>query len=73
MKRKNPKYTHEFVDHDGKSRFYLRVPGRKRVPLPGFDSEREELGLIEAQLASRPAEVQQAAPSTPTQASEGNA
>ena len=36
MRRKNPKYTHEFVDHDGKSRFYLRVPGRKRVPLPGL-------------------------------------
>ncbi|MGY4572573.1 tyrosine-type recombinase/integrase [Bradyrhizobium sp. USDA 3256] len=36
MKRKNPKYTHEFIDHDGKTRFYLRVPGRKRVPLPGL-------------------------------------
>lgn len=36
MKRKNPRYTHEFVDHDGKSRFYLRVPGRRRTPLPGL-------------------------------------
>ncbi len=36
MKRKNPKYTHGFVDHDGKPRFYLRAPGRKRVPLPGL-------------------------------------
>ncbi|EGP07291.1 phage integrase [Bradyrhizobiaceae bacterium SG-6C] len=36
MKRKNPKYTHGFIDHDGKPRFYLRVPGRKRVPLPGL-------------------------------------
>jgi integrase len=35
-KRKNPKYTHGFVDHDGKPRFYLRAPGRKRVPLPGL-------------------------------------
>jgi integrase len=34
--RKNPKYTHGFIDHDGKPRFYLRVPGRKRVPLPGL-------------------------------------
>jgi hypothetical protein len=34
--RKYPKYTHGFVDHDGKSRFYLRLPGRKRVPLPGL-------------------------------------
>jgi hypothetical protein len=29
-------YTHEFTNHDGKSRYYLRVPGRKRVPLPGL-------------------------------------
>lgn len=36
MKRKNPKYTHEFTDHDGKPRFYLRAPGLKRVPLPGL-------------------------------------
>lgn len=36
MKRKNPKYTHEFFDHDGNPRFYLRVPGRKRIPLPGL-------------------------------------
>jgi integrase len=33
---KNPKYTHGFIDHDGKARFYLRAPGRKRVPLPGL-------------------------------------
>jgi integrase len=36
MKRKNPRYTHGFIDHDGKARFYLRAPGRKRVPLPGL-------------------------------------
>lgn len=36
MKRKNPKYTHGFIDHDGNPRFYLRAPGRKRVPLPGL-------------------------------------
>ena len=35
-KRKNPKYTHEFTDQDGKPRYYLRVPGRKRFPLPGL-------------------------------------
>lgn len=33
---KHPKYTHAFIDHDGRPRFYLRVPGRKRVPLPGL-------------------------------------
>ena len=36
MKRKNPKYTHEFTDHGGKPRYYLRVPGRKQVALPGL-------------------------------------
>ena len=36
MKRRHPKYTHGFIDHDGKPRFYLRMPGRKLVPLPGL-------------------------------------
>jgi integrase len=36
LRHKNPKYTHEFTDHDGSKRYYLRVPGRKRVPLPGL-------------------------------------
>jgi hypothetical protein len=33
---KLPKYTHHFIDRTSKPRFYLRVPGRKRVPLPGL-------------------------------------
>ena len=36
MKHRLPKYTHHFVDQDGTPRFYLRVPGRKRVPLRGL-------------------------------------
>src|SRR4051812_1125853 len=36
VKRKNPKYTHEFIDHDGTPRYYLRAPGRKGVALPGL-------------------------------------
>ena len=36
MRHRYPKYTHGFVHHDGNPRFYLRVPGRKRVPLPGL-------------------------------------
>jgi site-specific recombinase XerD len=31
-----PKYTHRFIDRTGKPRFYLRVPGRKQIPLPGL-------------------------------------
>jgi integrase len=33
---KPPKYPHRFVDRFGKARFYLRMPRRKRVPLPGL-------------------------------------
>lgn len=36
MKRRNPKYVHGFIDRHGRARFYLRKPGRKRVPLPGL-------------------------------------
>ena len=36
MRHKHPKYTHGFIDHDGTPRFYLRLPGRKRVALPGL-------------------------------------
>ena len=36
MRHKYPKYTHGFIDHDGSPRFYLRLPDRKRVPLPGL-------------------------------------
>jgi hypothetical protein len=51
MKRKNPKYTHGFVDHDGKPRFYLRVPGRKKqVPLPGLPWSPEFMEARQAAL-----------------------
>jgi hypothetical protein len=36
MRHKYPKYSHGFLYHHGKSPFYLRAPGRKRVPLPGL-------------------------------------
>jgi integrase len=36
VRHRYPKYTHGFIDHDDTPRFYLRVPGRKRVPLPGL-------------------------------------
>jgi integrase len=51
VKRKNPKFTHEFIDHDGKPRFYLRVPGRKRVPLPGLPWSPEFMEAREKALA----------------------
>src|ERR1700704_6906707 len=60
MKRKNPKYTHGFIDHDGKPRFYLRVPGRKRVPLPGLPWSAEFMTAREQALKddwSAPVEI----------------
>ena len=29
-------YIHEFRDRHGKTRRYVRLPGHKRVPLPGL-------------------------------------
>ena len=51
MKRKNPKYTHEFADVEtGKVRYYLRMPGRKRVPLPGLPWSPEFMAAREAAM-----------------------
>jgi integrase len=36
--RRPPKYVQGFIDRHGKSRFYLRRPGHKRVPLPCLPS-----------------------------------
>ena len=33
---KLPRYVHAFVDRHGRSRFYLRRKGHKKVPLPGL-------------------------------------
>ena len=33
---KLPRYAHAFVDRHGRSRFYLRRKGHKKVPLPGL-------------------------------------
>jgi hypothetical protein len=36
MKRRNPPLVHEYTDRHGKARYYLRRPGRPKVPLPGL-------------------------------------
>ena len=53
MRHKYPKYTHGFVDHDGSPRFYFRVPGRKRVPLPGLPWSPEFMEAREKALTRR--------------------
>ena len=51
MKRKYPPYTHGFIDRNGTPRFYLRMPGRKRVPLPGLPWSPEFMAAREAAMA----------------------
>ena len=51
MRHKHPKYTHGFIDHDGSPRFYLRLPGRKRVPLPGLPWSPEFMAAREKALS----------------------
>jgi integrase len=36
QKRKNPKFTHGYIDQHGRPRFYLRRPGFAKIPLPGL-------------------------------------
>jgi integrase len=47
---KLPKYTNHFVDHDGTARYYLRMPGRKRVALPGLPWSPEFMAAREAAM-----------------------
>lgn len=49
---KPPRYTHAFVDRTGKARFYLRLPGRKRVSLPGMPWSPEFMAARAAAMES---------------------
>jgi integrase len=44
-------YIHEFRDRHGKIRRYVRLPGRKRVPLPGLPGTEAFNGVYAAALA----------------------
>ena len=44
-------YIHEFRDRHGKIRRYVRVPGRKRVPLKGAPGTEEFMAVYQAALA----------------------
>jgi integrase len=50
VKRKNPKYVHEFIDHDGGPRFYLRKPGAPSAKLPGLPWSPEFMEAYQAAL-----------------------
>src|SRR5215470_8789837 len=59
--RRPPKWTNGYIDRHGKARFYLRVPGRKQVPLPGLPWSPEFMAARERALAG-----EWAAPETKT-------
>src|SRR5437016_7512195 len=44
-------YVHEFMDRHGKVRRYVRLPGRKRVPLRGAPGTEEFMAAYQAALA----------------------
>ena len=44
-------YIHEFRDRHGKVRRYVRLPGRKRVPLPGAPGSEEFMAIYQAAVA----------------------
>ena len=46
-------YIHEFRDRHGRVRRYVRLPGRKRVPLPGAPGTAEFMDAYQAALAER--------------------
>jgi len=52
VKRKNPKFVQQFIDHDGRPRFYLRKPGVKSVKLPGLPWSPEFMAAYEAGLGN---------------------
>jgi integrase len=67
MRPSYPKYTHGFIDHDGKARFYLRVPGRKKqIPLPGLPWSPEFMEARETALNNGSAPIQIGASRTKT-------
>ena len=57
LMRRAPKYVHGFIDRHGKSRFYFRRPGFKKLPLPGLPWSPEFMSVYEAALAGQPLEI----------------
>jgi integrase len=45
------KYVHTYIDRLGKRRHYARLPGRRKVPLPGFPGSADFMTAYQAALA----------------------
>jgi hypothetical protein len=61
------KYIHEFADRHGKVRRYVRLPGRRRVALPGAPGTEAFMAAYAAALVAAEAApaAHYPAPSTP--------
>src|SRR5215831_16978891 len=51
-------YIHEFKDRHGKIRRYVRLPGRKRIPLRGAPGSEEFMAAYQAALAGEALRVE---------------
>jgi hypothetical protein len=55
--RHPPKFVQAFIDRNGKSRFYFRRPGFRRVPLPGLPWSPQFMGVYQAALSGQPLQI----------------
>jgi integrase len=55
--RHPPKFVQQFIDRNGKPRFYLRRPGFKSVPLPGLPWSPQFMEIYEAALSGQPLQI----------------
>ena len=55
--RHPPKFVQAFIDRSGKSRFYFRRPGFKRVPLPSLPWSPQFMQVYEAALSGQPLQI----------------
>src|SRR6266851_4786712 len=46
--------VHEFKDRHGRVRRYVRLPGRRKVPLPGAPGTEEFMAVYQAAIADAP-------------------
>src|ERR1035437_8055446 len=55
--RHPPKFVQAFIDRNGKSRFYCRRPGFKRLPLPGLPWSPQFMEAYEAALSGQTLQI----------------
>src|SRR5215472_5163734 len=51
-------YVHEYLDRHGRARRYFRLPGFKRIPLPGAPGSDDFMTAYQLALAGQPARIE---------------